>query len=63
MHAPAPLTGGTADPGSLGHWRAAAGPGDEEPIPIGEPDEDDGHGGGDDDEDEDDGFDDDDDGT
>jgi hypothetical protein len=35
---------------------AELGPGDEEPIPIGEPDDDEGYGGGDDDEeDEDDG--------
>ena len=46
---------GNAVHGISGRPEAARfGPGDEEPIPIGEPDDDEGYGGGDDDDDEDD---------
>jgi hypothetical protein len=45
---------GDAVRGISGRFGAKFGPGDEEPIPIGEPDDDEGYGGGDDDEDQDD---------
>jgi len=46
--------GGMAGPRPVCPWATAAGPGDEEPIPIGEPDDDEGYGGGDDDDEDDD---------